>query len=81
MMQIGIDEIENRIDDVGIGFQRTSQLVLDDSVKAKASGNSEDYGKHGNSCQHAAVSKSRCIVKDAVFPHTLPCDDEPFQYP
>ena len=81
MLQVGIDEIENRVGNVGIAFQRVPKLCLDDGVEAEATGNGEYDGKHRNGCQHAAVGQRRSIVHDVVLGDAFPSDDEPLQYP
>ena len=79
MLQVGIDEIENRVGNIGIAFQRVPKLCLDDGVEAEATGNGEYDGKHRHGCQHAAVGQRRSIVHDVVLRDALPGDDESLQ--
>ena len=80
VLQVGLDEVEDSVGNVRVLSERAPQFRLKDSIKAEATGNGKDDGKHRNGSQHTAVGQSRSVVHDVVLGDTLPSNHEPLQH-
>ena len=77
VLQVGIDEEENRVGDVGVAFEGTSQPRLDDGVEPEAASYGEHDGQHRDSSKHAAVGEGRSVAHNVVLRDALPRYDKP----